>query len=60
MAPHHVRLRRRCPSLFGPVTPSPGAGDRKRHPPQAEGAVCKMRYCFSPWERLTTERVETV
>ena len=56
MATHHVGLRRLCLSLVGQLTPSPGERSAQLTLAQAERTLSKMRYCFYPWERLTTER----
>jgi hypothetical protein len=63
MAPHHVSLRRFCPSPVGLLTVSPGEPYLSMNPTQAQRTVSslsKLRYCFYPWERLTVERAQTV
>jgi hypothetical protein len=55
MATHHVSLRRFCPNPFGPLTPSRRGVVSSETAAQAERTSSKVRYCFYPWERLTTE-----
>jgi hypothetical protein len=58
MATHHVHLRRFCLNPFGPLTASPGEGDLSMNPTQAQRTSSKVRSCFYPWERLTTDPPE--
>jgi hypothetical protein len=60
MAPHHVDLRRACPAPVGQLTSSAGECDLKMNPTQAKRTRSKLRYCFSPRERLTTERRNSI
>jgi hypothetical protein len=60
MATHHVDLRRACPAPFGQLTASPGELSSKTTLAQARRTSSRMRYCFYPWERLTTERPNSI
>jgi hypothetical protein len=60
MATHHVGLRRFCPNPFGQLTASPGECDLRMNPTQAQRTSFKVRYCFYPWERFTTERPNSI
>ena len=54
MATHHVDLRRACPAPVGQLT-ALRRGMSSKTAAQAQRTSSKVRYCFYPWERFTTE-----
>src|SRR5262249_23069794 len=60
MATHHVSRRRVRTAPVGQLTASPGERGSKTALAQARRTRSKLRYCFSQWERLTTEPANSI
>src|SRR5215831_11617819 len=59
----YIHAHSRLKGLPGPkrtLTPSPGERGSKTTLAQAERTPSKGRYCFYPWERLTTEPANSI